>query len=220
MASAQWTLSGLYYDICSCNVPCPCWWGISKPTKNGVCEFFNGFNVKSGKFGGTDLSGLSVVMPGNFTGLAMDGNWHVGLYVDARATEEQRRAIAAIYSGEAGGVPGELKGFIKEVKGVKYVPIDYRDDGRKFHFKIGTVGEARGSLLKGGREDTPVRADNTMLEAAMGLTEALTNFRTDVFTYNDADFGWRWDNSGQNVWRAGFSWSGGQPTGLPGRERR
>jgi len=209
MATAKWTLSGVYYDICSCNVPCPCWWGISKPTKNGVCEFFNAFNVRSGKFGGTDLSRLSVVMAGQFAGLVLDGNWHVGLYVDARATEEQRKAIVAIYSGDSGGVPGELKGFIKQVKGVKYVPIEYRADEKTFSFKIGSVGEARGSLLAGGREGKPVRADNTTLEPAMGLTEALVNFRTDVFTYNDAEWGWRWDNKGQNVWRAAFSWSGG-----------
>jgi len=205
----KWSLSGMFYDICSCNVPCPCWWGISKPTKNGTCEFFQAFHIKTGQHGKTNFSGLSVIMAGHFSGVVLEGNWHVGLYIDDKASEAQRQVLVSIFSGEVGGVPGEVKGFIGEVKGVKYVPIHYHDHGNLFHWELGNVGEAGGKLVAGGREGQPVRAENTMLQPAMGLTEALTNLRTEKFKYDDPEWGWRWDNSGQNVWRAPFAWSGG-----------
>jgi hypothetical protein len=93
------------------------------------------------------------------------------------------------------------------MKGVKYVPIHYHAMENSFHWDLGSLGEARGTLLKGGREDKPIRAENTLLGPGMGLTEGLTNLRTEVFTYNDRDWGWRWDNGGKNVWRAPFAWS-------------
>lgn len=205
MAHAQWKLSGVYDDIWNCTVSCPCWWGIALPTTEGVGEFFNAFHAARGNFRGTNLSGLAVVMAGVFTDLVLDGGWHVGLCVDAAVTEEQHRALTTIFSGRAGGASSDPAGLITEVYGVTYVPIHHRTDGKTVHRRIGTRGESRGSLLPGGRAGTPVRADNTPLGPAVGLTEALTTFRTDVFVSAESELGGRWDNGDRSVWRAAFA---------------
>lgn len=202
-----WSLSGTYYDICSCNVPCPCWWGITKPTKDGTCEFFNAFHIRQGTYAGVDLSGLSVIESGSYTGLVVEGGWTVGVYIDEKAAPRQREALASIFSGNVGGVPEAIKGLVAEVKGIKYVPINYHEMGNAFHWDLGALGEAKGSLVPGGREGKPIRAENTLLGPGMGLTESLSNLRSEIFTYNDREWGWRWDNSGKNVWRAPFAWS-------------
>jgi hypothetical protein len=102
----EWRVSGRYFEACSCEVVCPCRRVGGRPggrSTYGVCHFALGWSIDSGTADDLDLSGLEVVMAGSYDDDEPGSPWRVVLYVDARATAEQRRAMEAIYLGRAGG---------------------------------------------------------------------------------------------------------------------
>src|SRR5262245_54398888 len=104
MATPVWQVSGQYYENCSCDFVCPCIPGqlAVKPTK-GSCTVAMAFQIERGKHGSVSLDGLAFVVLFLTPEEMGKGNWSVGVIVDERATAEQREAITAIASGQAGG---------------------------------------------------------------------------------------------------------------------
>src|SRR5688572_8450026 len=113
MANPNWTVSGQYYETCSCDYMCPCLPGalVVAPTK-GSCTFAMAFQVERGTFGSTPLDGLGFIVVGYTPEAMIKGNWSVGLVTDERASSEQSEALTAIASGAAGGPMAGLSGLI------------------------------------------------------------------------------------------------------------
>ena len=109
--SSDWSVSGSYYEVCSCEAICPC--RRSRGEQGGAptydpCDFALSWWIKNGRAGATDLGGLKVVMVGRWD--VKPGNpWHVVLYIDERASDAQAEALTAVFLGRAGGLPG--RGF-------------------------------------------------------------------------------------------------------------
>jgi hypothetical protein len=55
--------------------------------------------------------------------------WKGALYIDERATQQEKDLITKIYSGQAGGFFAAISNLIGEMLGVKSVPIDFGIDG-------------------------------------------------------------------------------------------
>ena len=58
-----------------------------------------------------------------------EGNWAVGIIVDEATGPEQRDAIAAIASGQAGGPMEAVSPLIGKILGVEAMPIRFEVDG-------------------------------------------------------------------------------------------
>src|SRR3954454_22891691 len=99
----DWHLAGDWFDICSCDIPCPCEFAQA-PTGN-ACVGMLAWHVRAGRFGDVPLDGLNLVALGAFEGNLWAGEARVrmGLYVDERADGRQREARLAIFGGHAGG---------------------------------------------------------------------------------------------------------------------
>lgn len=119
----QWTLKGDWFDVCSCNIACPCEFAQA-PTVN-KCQGVLAYRINEGRFGDTDMSGLNVVGIIRFEGDLWAGETTatVGLLVDDRATPEQLEGIQAIFGGAGGGWPGAFAKLIGDFRGVEVVPI-------------------------------------------------------------------------------------------------
>jgi hypothetical protein len=92
----EWRVSGRYFEACSCEVVCPCRRVNGRPggrSTYGVCHFALGWSIDSGTADDLDLSGFEVVMAGSYDDDEPGSPWRVVLYVDARATAEQQRAM-------------------------------------------------------------------------------------------------------------------------------
>jgi hypothetical protein len=66
----------------------------------------------------------------------IDGNWRVGVFMDAAASQEQAEKLGAVFSGQLGGPMEPLAGLIEENLGVEVTPSEYADDGRRHRVKI------------------------------------------------------------------------------------
>lgn len=143
----KWQVRGTYFEACSCISPCPCNF-TSSPTDDD-CKVVVAWHVDEGRYGELDLAGLNAAFFGHAPGHMLETQWRVALYTDDRATPQQAEALAAIFSGQAGGHLSALGPFIGEVMGVKAVPIEYLADGRRRSVRVGNVAEVDIEALAG-----------------------------------------------------------------------
>ena len=128
----NWTVSGDWFDVCNCNIPCPC--EFAQAPTYGNCDSILAYNIKKGSYGDTHLDGLNVLALASFKGnlWAGDGKTKVNLalFFDEKANEQQRDALNIIFSGKAGGFMAEFAMLIGEVRGIDFAPIkfDIADD--------------------------------------------------------------------------------------------
>jgi hypothetical protein len=122
-AVPTWTLKGDWFDVCSCNIACPCEFAQA-PTDN-KCQGVLAYRINEGSFGDTDMAGLHVLAVIRFAGDLWAGNTKctVGLLVDDKASPEQLEGIQAIFGGAGGGWPGAFAQMIGDFRGVEIVPI-------------------------------------------------------------------------------------------------
>ena len=111
-------IAGTYVAVCNCAGICPCPVDGPPATENGECLGALVFDIKEGDLDGTDLSGTTAGLYNHFPSNLTAGNWTVGLVIDA-ATDDQARALEAIFKGEEGGPFGEFAGLISTVAGVE-----------------------------------------------------------------------------------------------------
>jgi hypothetical protein len=119
----SYVLDGTLLEACSCGGPCPCW--VGDDPDGGSCDAFNAYHVERGVIDGVDVSGLSVVSLHQIPGNVLAGNWRQILYVDDRATPEQRDTLLAAFTGKLGGPLGDLAALIGERVAVYSVPIQH-----------------------------------------------------------------------------------------------
>jgi hypothetical protein len=121
MAEALYSLKGTLLEACSCGVLCPCW--IGEDPDGGECYAVVGYHFDTGQIRGVDVSDLSLLTVAHIPGNVLAGDWEVVVLVDDRATDEQREAILAAFTGELGGPLADLAELIGTVKGVESAPI-------------------------------------------------------------------------------------------------
>ena len=125
----DWRLAGDWFDICSCNIPCPC--EFAQAPTNNVCRGMLAWHVREGYFGDLRLDGFNLLALGTFEGNIWAGEAKIsmGLFIDERADERQREALQAVFGGQAGGWPETFAANIGEVLGVEFVPIAFEVAG-------------------------------------------------------------------------------------------
>jgi hypothetical protein len=187
--TTPWKLTGELEESCSCNAACPCWFG-SKPTMS-TCSGGEAFFITSGKYGNVKLDGLAMAgiaqSPEGKTMMESFGSYNLAnLYIDEKATPEQRKALEAI----GGQVFGPAASPDKMV--VRYVPITRKIEGKNHTVTFGNYGTFTGSLMDAPGGGTP-RIMNPMIPDPMHkeYSQGMTSHQT----FND---GLTWDFSGTN----------------------
>ena len=164
MATPSWNISGQYFETCSCDFVCPCILGqmATRPSK-GSCTFAMTMQIERGSFGSVSLDGIPFVVLGYTPAEMGKGNWSVGLIIDERASAEQRDAITAIASGQAGGPMAPLSGLIGTFLGADSASIRIDRSGLKFTVKAGNLLDMAAEGQRGidPNSTEPMFLDNT-----------------------------------------------------------
>jgi hypothetical protein len=99
-----WRLEGSYFENCSCDMVCPCTAsGFSMPADTERCRVLLAFHIDSGEVDGVDVGDLSVAVLADTPQVMSDGNWRVGMFMDAPASQEQADKLGAVFSGQMCG---------------------------------------------------------------------------------------------------------------------
>ena len=133
----SWNINGSYFETCSCNVVCPCTASLALGATLDRCKVTLVFHVRDGDVNGTDVAGLTVAAIVDTPKVMTDGNWRVGVFIDAAASDEQAEKLGGVFSGALGGPMASLGPLISENLGVQRLPIEVREEGLRHSVRIG-----------------------------------------------------------------------------------
>jgi hypothetical protein len=68
----EWKVSGDWFDVCKCNIPCPC--EFAQAPTYGDCDAVLAYHIKNGYYDQTPLDGLNVLALSHFKGNIWAGN--------------------------------------------------------------------------------------------------------------------------------------------------
>jgi|SRR5579884_882523 len=137
----SWKLEGSYFETCSCDVICPCTASLAFGATRDRCRVTLVFNIKRGEVEGTDVSGLAVAAVADTPKVMSEGNWRLGVFIDAAASDEQAEKLGGVFSGALGGPMQALGPLVGENLGVERAPITVSEDGVRHAVRIGEVAE-------------------------------------------------------------------------------
>lgn len=205
-----WRIAGDWFDVCSCNIPCPC--TFAQPPTGNVCDVVFAYKIQGGHFGETSLDGLKVVIIAGFTGNVWAGDkLDAGVFFDAAANPAQREALQLIFTGQAGGWMTQFFPVVRTVKGVEFADIAIEVDASLEHWsvEIPDVLRAGGAALTGPTADPTKRVQTFNAPGSeVGPTEAAVTWGRSFESRWQA-FGFSQDiDAGQNSKHIPFEWSG------------
>ena len=197
----SWKLEGSYFETCSCDVVCPCTASLTLGADYDRCRVTLVFNVKDGNVDGTDVSGLTVAAVADTPKVMTEGNWRVGVFIDAAASDEQAEKLGAVFSGAVGGPMEALGPLIGENLGVERAEIEVRESGLNHSIRIGDVVdfEIEDVVPFGVETGEPARLTGIFHPAGSELTVArATRSKIDAFgieyegksAFSSSQFSW------------------------------
>jgi hypothetical protein len=132
-----WNLEGTYFETCSCEVVCPCTASLSLGAHYERCRVTLVFNITQGEVEGVDVSGLKVAAIADTPKVMSDGNWRLGVFIDAAASDEQAEKLGAVFGGQLGGPMQALGPLVAENLGVERATIEVHEEALRHSVKIG-----------------------------------------------------------------------------------
>jgi hypothetical protein len=102
----SWRIRGTYFEACNCDPICPCRridGLMGGRSTHGICMGVLSWVIEDGFAEDTDLAGLPVALALRYSDDEPGSPWSWVLYLDEHATEEQRTALEAIFTGRLGG---------------------------------------------------------------------------------------------------------------------
>jgi hypothetical protein len=207
----KWKVSGDWFDVCKCNIPCPCEFAQAPTFED--CDGVLAYHIKKGNYGDVSLGSLNVLALGSFKGnlWAGDGSTKVSLalFFDEKANEQQREALNMIFSGKAGGFMAEFAKFIGEVRGVEYAPIKFEvaDDLAYWSAEIPGKIVARAEALTGPMTPPGKRVQTINPPGSEVGPGAVATWGKSLADEADA-MGFKWKRKGRSSKHIAFEWSG------------
>ncbi|HEY9399369.1 MAG TPA: DUF1326 domain-containing protein [Nitrososphaeraceae archaeon] len=174
-------LEGDYFEGCNCKSICPCIFKLD--STEGECKVVVAWHIERGYFGndGINLDNLNTVYAIYASGNMFTGpKWKLALYIDDKASEQQKDALTKIYS--------------------KSVSIDFAVEGKRRKLKIPALLEIEIEGLSGSNATEESVVINPGFIIAPGYDPNIA--RSTKYTYND--HGFEWDNSGRNGFYSRF----------------
>ena len=102
----SWRIRGTYFESCNCDAICPCRRIDGVPggrSTHGTCAGVLSWLIREGATDRVDLSACPVAMAFRYEDDEPRSPWTWTLYLDARASGEQRAALEEIFTGRLGG---------------------------------------------------------------------------------------------------------------------
>ena len=180
----SWQLAGSYFETCSCDVVCPCTASLDFGATRDRCRVVLVFNVHEGDVDGVDVGGLTVAAVADTPKVMTEGNWRLGVFIDAAASDEQAEKLGGVFSGALGGPMAALGPLLGESLGVERAPIEVREDGLRHSIKIGDAVdfEIEDIVPFGVENGQPARLTGVFHPAGSELTVAhATRSKIDAF---------------------------------------
>jgi hypothetical protein len=205
----KWRLVGDWFDICSCDIPCPC--EFAQAPTNNACMGMLAWHIREGHYGEVGLEGLNLVALGAFEGNIWNGEakLRMGLFIDERADEPQRQALQTVFSGQAGGWPATMADMMGEFKGVEFMPIAFEiaDDLAFWQAEVPGRVLARAEALSGPTTPPGQRVQTINPPGSEVGPGQIATWGSSVEVRTEG-FGFEWTGEKRSSKHIPFDWSG------------
>ena len=207
----KWKVSGDWFDVCKCNIPCPC--NFAQTPSYGDCDTVLAYHIKKGVYGQTPLDGLNVLALSYFKGNIWAGETKasIGLFFDERANPQQREALQMIFSGRAGGFMAEFAKLIGDVRGTDFAPIKFEvaDDLSYWSAEIPRKVVAKAEALSGPMTPPGKRVQTLNPPGSeVGPGTVATWGKALADEVNVDAMGFKWERKGRSSKYIPFDWTG------------
>ncbi len=207
----QWKASGDWFDVCKCNIPCPC--EFAQAPTYGDCEGVLAYHIKKGHYGETSLDGLNVLALADFKGNIWAGNTKAGIafFFDERADQQQRNALQMIFTGKAGGFMAEFAKLIGDDRGVHFAPITFEVADDLAYWSVIIPGKvvAKAEALTGPMTPPGKRVQTLNPPGSeVGPGAVATWGKAIEDEVNAPEVRYRWKRKGNSSKHIPFDWSG------------
>jgi hypothetical protein len=192
-------IDGDYFEACTCEASCPCI--MLSPATEDTCDLVLAWHIRSGARDGVELSGLRAAMAVRSPKRMTDGGWRVVVYLDERGDDAQRRALAEIFTGKAGGHIANVAGLFGESR-VAVAPIRFDAADWSRTLRIGAELDAEVEELRGMDGVSAPLIQNPLLGA---VVQPLRQARSKHLRY-DGDFAF--SAAGRNSFTSDFRYEG------------
>ncbi len=197
----SWNLSGRYVETCSCELMCPCILTMDHGATYDYCRLSLCFDIEKGEIEGTEVGGLKFVAIVDSPKVMTEGNWKLGAFVDANASEEQADKLVKVFTGQLGGPMAGLAPLIGEMLGVERATIEVDHDGVRHSVRVDDAidfeiqdivpfGVEDGHTVKFDGMFHPVAPDLTMAEAQRSQISAFGIEYEGKTGVSHANFSW------------------------------
>jgi hypothetical protein len=184
-----------YVETCNCDFGCPC--NFSGFPTYGFCRALTLYHIREGNYGDVNLDNLDVVYAASWPKAIHDGNGTMQLFITIEASEEQRKALVSIFSGEAKG-EGPFALFASTMKYIldpQFVEVKSKLDGKKSSFSVPGMIEVAIESFKnpvtGAEQETKIQIPNGFI---FKLADAAKTSIMKILTKN-----MNFDDSGKNA---------------------
>ena len=142
-----YNIEGRLLEVCTCKILCPCW--VGEDPDSGTCDGMLAWHIEKGHIEGVDVGGRTFVVLGHIPGNILKGNWNIRVYIDDKATAQQKDALLSVWTGQAGGPVADLAKLVGKVDAVEQVPIAFDINGASGTVKVGDAISASLSPFTG-----------------------------------------------------------------------
>ena len=197
---AEWNVSGRVLIACNCDWGCPC--NFNALPSRGFCQGGWCWFIEQGRIDGAAVDGLAVSVWAKWPGAIHHGNGQAIAYVDARADDDQRAALARLVRGEVGG-PWSI--FINTYALDGPHPAEFRVEHADHHsrLRIGDTVELQLEPIRNPVSDAPAHPEIVLPEGLVVKHASVARSR--VFSVgNSLDY----DHSGQYTAFGSFNYQG------------
>lgn len=157
---SDWWAEGLLFENCNCTAVCPGHIHFSQKCTHEVCRGFWAIRFEAGRFGGTDLAGVDVVVVYETPQVMVDGGWKQRIVVSERTAPDERRAVEEIISGKRGGPWEVLARFVADRLPTRTAPVRIEDAPDRKGVTVAGLMEGAIEAIRGRNRDKPVTFAN------------------------------------------------------------
>ncbi len=205
----KWRLEGDWFDVCKCNVPCPC--EFAQTPTFGDCDGVLAYHIRKGHYGNVQLDGFNALGLGSFKGNLWAGETKatMGFFFDNRADQKQREALQMIFGGKAGGFLANFAKFIGEVRGIEFAPISFEIAKDLAYWRAEIPGKvlAKAEALTGPMTQ-PGQRVQTLNPPGSEVGPGAVATWGKATANNVNALGFKWDWAGKSSKHIPFNWSG------------
>ena len=203
-----WSITGEFVEACSCNMLCPCWYGVQDLMimDQGWCASPWLIRIEEGQSNGVDISGCNVALVTYFPGPTLfDGEGTGRVYLDENNSAEQQRELEAIFTATQSGPLEVIGSLVSHWLSTQVTNIEVSEVNGTIKAVVGDFGTILSTRMVNELGDTVALHD-----AGFALVWNFDNnvaemAPSDGTTWHDSDFPVAWEGKSGAVGH--FTWN-------------